>query len=82
MGKAFSQITRNGRAFKILAGKPTEKRTSGTPRSPKEMGLNNKTRTDWVHDRDNWRIIVNTVLKLRVPRAIKLFKLYRTLSIY
>ena len=61
--------------FKIVTGKPREKRLSGTPRRKwednirmylKEIGINTR---NWVYsaqDRDYWRALVNAALNLRV----------------
>jgi hypothetical protein len=62
-------------AYRILVGKPEEKRPQGRPRRRcvdnikmdlGEIGWNG----DWVdlaQDRDQWRTLVNTVMNLRVP---------------
>jgi hypothetical protein len=64
-------------AYRILVGKPEEKRLLGRPRhrwvdnikmDPREIGWDGM---DWIElaqeDRDQWRALVNTVLNLRVP---------------
>jgi hypothetical protein len=33
----------------------------------REMGLDGMDWIDLVHDRDQWRVLLNTVMKLRVP---------------
>jgi hypothetical protein len=66
--------TRN--ACRILVGKPEGKRPLGRPRRRwvdnikmelREIGWDG---VDWIElaeDRDQWRALVNTVMKLRVP---------------
>ena len=63
-------------AFKILTGKYTRKRLLGRPRHRwesnirrdiKEIGINMRNWFDSVQDRDYWRALVNTALKLWVP---------------
>jgi hypothetical protein len=61
-------------AYKVLVGKPEEKRTLARPRrrwednikrDGREIGFGN---VDWIHlaqDRDRWRALVNTVMNLR-----------------
>ena len=60
-------------AFKILTGKPTEKK--GRPRNRwednirmdlKEIGVNARNWVDSTQDRDYWRALVNEALNLRV----------------
>jgi hypothetical protein len=63
-------------AYRILVGKPEGKRSLGTPRRrwmddikmdirEKEWGGMNWI--DLAQDRDQWRVLVNTVKNLRVP---------------
>jgi hypothetical protein len=66
--------TRN--AYRILVGKPEGKRPLGRPRRRwvdtikmdlREIGWDG---VDWIElaqDRDQWRVLVNTVMNLRVP---------------
>ena len=61
-------------AFKILTGKPTEKRPLGRPRRTWEdnigMDLEEIGISNWVdsaRNRDYWRALVNVALNLRVP---------------
>jgi hypothetical protein len=63
-------------AYRILVGKPEEKRPLGRPRRRwvdnikmvlREIGWDD---VDWIYmaqDRDQWRAPANTVLNLRVP---------------
>jgi hypothetical protein len=66
--------------YKILAGKPEEKRPMGRPRRRWENGIRMDLREiglgglDWIRldqDRDRWRSVVSTVMNLRVlaPRS-------------
>ena len=63
-------------AFKILTGKPTQKRPLGRPRSRREdnirmhledIGINAGNWVDSTQDRNYWRTLVNAALNLRVP---------------
>jgi hypothetical protein len=63
-------------AYRILVGKPEEKRPVGRPRRRREdnirmdLGEIRWGGTDWIdlaQDRDQWRALVNTVINLRVP---------------
>ena len=63
-------------AFKILAGKPTGKRSLGRPRSRWadsirkdliEIDINSRKWVDSVQDRDYRRALLNATLNLRVP---------------
>jgi hypothetical protein len=63
-------------AYRILVGRPEGKRSLGRPRRGwvdnikmdlRDIGWDD---TDWIdlhQGRDQWRALVNTVMKLRVP---------------
>jgi hypothetical protein len=63
-------------AYRILVGKPEGKRPLGRPRRTweddikmdlREVGLGGMGWIDLTQDRDQWRVLVNTVMNLRVP---------------
>jgi hypothetical protein len=63
-------------AYRILVGKPEEKRPLGRPyrrcvdsirMSLREIGWGGMDWIDMTQDRDQWRALVNTVMNLRVP---------------
>jgi hypothetical protein len=63
-------------AYRILVGKQEEKRSLGRPRRSwvdnfkmdlREIGWNGLDWIDMAQDRGQWRVLVNTVMKLRVP---------------
>jgi hypothetical protein len=63
-------------AYRILVGKPEGKRPVGRPRRRwvdnikmdlREIECDGVDWMDMAEDRDQWRALVNTVLKLRVP---------------
>ena len=63
-------------AFKILTGKPTEKRPLGRPRRRwednirmklKEISINTSNWVDSAQDRDYWIALVKVALNLRDP---------------
>jgi hypothetical protein len=66
--------------YKVLVGKPEEKRPLGRPRRRWEDGIRMDVREiglggiDWIRlsqDRDRWRAVVSVVMNLRVlaPRS-------------
>jgi hypothetical protein len=65
-----------------LVGKPEGKRPLGKPRHRwehhikiylKEMGSGDMDWIDLAQDRDLWRVLVNTVMNLRVPQNVGKF---------
>jgi hypothetical protein len=63
-------------AYRILVGKPEGKIPLGRPRRRwvdnigidlREMELDGADWIDLAHERDQWRVLVNTVMNLRVP---------------
>jgi hypothetical protein len=63
-------------AYRILVGKPEEKRPLGRPGRTwmdnvkidlREIGWDGMDWIDLAWDRDQWRAFVNTVMNLRVP---------------
>jgi hypothetical protein len=61
-------------AYRILGGKPEGKRPLGGCRLEdhikmdlREIGCGGMDRIDLVHDWDQWRVLVNTVMNIRVP---------------
>jgi hypothetical protein len=77
MGRACSTHGgKNRNAYRIWVGKPEGKRPLGRPRRRWEDSIKIDLKAkgwgdmDWIHltqDRDPWRAVVNTVMKLRVP---------------
>jgi hypothetical protein len=63
-------------AYNILVGRPEGRRPLGRPRRRwednikmdlREIGFGDVDWIRWAQDRDRWRALVNTVMKLRVP---------------
>ena len=61
--------------YRVLVGKPEEKRPLGRPRrrwgDNIKMDLQEVGCRDWMElaqDRDRWRALVSTVMNLRVPK--------------
>ena len=65
-----ARIEQDRSAFKILTGKPTEKRPLGRPRCRWEDNIRmdlEEIYINWAQNRDYWRALVNVALNLRVP---------------
>jgi hypothetical protein len=63
-------------AYRLLVGRPEEKRPLGRPRRRwvdnirMDLGEVGWSDVDWIdlaQDRNRWRVVVNSVLNLRVP---------------
>jgi hypothetical protein len=75
MGRVCSTHGEKRDAYRVLVGKPEEKRPLGRPRRTWEDNIKIDLREkgwggmDWSHlalDRDQWSGLVNTVINLRV----------------
>jgi hypothetical protein len=75
MGRACSTHGETRNAYRILVGKPEEKRPLGRPRRRYENNIRTDLRErgwsgiDWIdlaQDRDQWTVLVNTVINLPV----------------
>jgi len=76
MGGARSKYGVRRGAYRVLEGKPEEKRPLGRPRRRwednikmdlQEVGYGGMDWIDLAQDRDRWRSLGNAVMKLRVP---------------
>ena len=72
----MARMEEGGTAFKVLTGKPTGKRSLGTPRRKwednirmdlEEIGINAGNWVDSAQDRKYGRALVNVALNLRIP---------------
>jgi hypothetical protein len=69
-------------ANKIFVGIPEGKRLLGRPKRRWENNIRTDLRVtgregvDWIHlaqDRDQWQVVVNTVMNLRIPEKARNF---------
>jgi hypothetical protein len=76
MGRAYSTNGEKRNACRILVRNPEGKRPLGRPRRRWVNNIRMDLRetgwdgVDWInlaYDRDHWRVLVNTLIKLRVP---------------
>jgi hypothetical protein len=76
MGGACSTNGAKRNAYRLLVGKPEGERPLGRPSCRcvdnikmdlREIGWDSVDWIDMAQDRDQWRVLVNTVLNLRVP---------------
>jgi hypothetical protein len=75
MGRAYSRQGEKSNPYRDLVGKAEGKRPVGRPRHREENNIMMDLReiefggTDWIHlaqDRDQWRVLVNVGMKLRL----------------
>jgi hypothetical protein len=76
MGRAFNMNGAKRNAYRILVGRPEEKRPPGRPRHRcvdnikmhrREIGWGGVDWIDMAQDRDHWRDLVNIVMNIQVP---------------
>jgi hypothetical protein len=76
MGEHVARMGVIRNANSVLVGKPERKRPLGRPRSRWEDNIRMDLRemewegVNWMHlaqARDQWQVLVNTIMKLRVP---------------
>jgi hypothetical protein len=77
MGRACSTNGERRNAYSILVGDPEGRRPLGRPRCRwvdnikmdlRETGWGGVNWTDLAQNRDQWRVLVKTVMNLRVPK--------------
>jgi hypothetical protein len=76
MGRACSTNGAKRNSYRILVGKPEEKRPLRRPRRRwvdnikmdlRDIGWDGMDWIDLAQDRDQWRALVNTIMNLRIP---------------
>jgi hypothetical protein len=75
MGRACSTHGEKRNAYRILVGKPEEKRPIGRSRHRwedikmdlREVGWGGRDWIDLAQNRDQWRALVNTIINVRFP---------------
>jgi hypothetical protein len=82
MGRACSTNGEKRDAYRILVGKPEERRPLARPRrrwedniriNLREIGWDGMDSIDLAQDRDQWRALVNMVMNLPVPSNVGKF---------
>jgi hypothetical protein len=82
MGRACSTNGGKKNAYTVLVGRPEGKRSLGRPRRRRvdnikvdlrELGWGGMGWIDLAHDRDQWRVLVNTVMKFLVLKMLGSF---------
>jgi hypothetical protein len=82
MGRVCSTNRGKMNAYRILVGTPEGERPLGRPERRREVNIKMYLREtvwdsmDWIdlaQDMDLWRVLVNTVMKLRVPQSVGKF---------